>query len=136
MLCFIKAPFKPINELGEYVLESLLQRRVKRQVSDEIEFFHAYIPENEVELEVGFDDGFLVNLKASHRNQQVFYRLLLPNSEENVATFRMTTKDYPQVWTPMRSDKIHEPLGYLFSYYKQASSGQIPDSLVKYVGDN
>lgn len=123
LLCFIKAPLKPQNELGEFVLEGLLQRRVKRQVCDEVEFFHEYLPTNEVEVKAKFDDGFQFYLRALYKAHRVNYSLLLPDSTKNVATFSMTAKNSPNVWTPGGSGTISEPLQYLFdNYIKQSSS--------------
>ena len=124
LLCFIKAPLKPTNELGEFVLESLLQRRVKRGVSDEIEFFHEYLPENEVDFKVEFDDKFKLHFKASFQRQQVLYSYLSPDPEKPVATFSMTAKEVPNVNVPGRSSaRTSETLSFLF----QAYGGGRPD---------
>lgn len=134
LLCFIKAPLKPQNELGEYVLESLLQRRVKRQVPAEVEFFHEYLPENQVEVKAKFDDGFQFYLRALYKAHRVNYNLLLPDSTKNVATFSMAAKNSPNMWIPGRSGTISEPLQYLFdNYRKQPSSEFLPQW--QYVND-
>jgi len=134
LLCFIKAPLKPTNELGEFVLESLLQRRVEREVSDEIEFFHEYLAENEVEVRVTFDDGVALHLKALHQDRDVLYSLLLPGSADEVARFRMAADGNPHVWTPRRSGTFNNPLLELSICYR---TGPLPDkaNLWDYAGD-
>ena len=130
LLCFIKAPLKTRNELGEFVLESLLQRRVKRDVSAEIEFFHDYLPENEIDITAEFNDGFQLHFKAIHQNQRVVYTLLSPFSADVLATFSMTAKDFPSIQTNRSSGKPSDSLLFLFQAYSGTSAS---DALATYV---
>lgn len=123
LLYFIKAPFKPQNELQEFVLESLLQRRTKRALPTETEFFHNYSQENEVDFRAEFSDRFQLHFKAVHQNRQVVYQLLHPSSKEVVATFSMRTSNTPHVRASGSStSSVSDPLRFLLNAYSGISS--------------
>jgi len=122
LLCFIKAPLNPRNKLEEFVLTSLLQRRVERKVPAEVEFFYEYLPKNEFRAEAKFIDGIDYHLTASYRNQLINYSLWLPHSDRYVATFSMHANGDPRVQTASGSSgTVPEPLQYLFGAYKTKS---------------
>lgn len=123
LIYFIKAPFKPQNELQEFVLESLLQRRTKRALPTETEFFHNYSQENEVDFRAEFSDRFQLHFKAVHQNRQVVYQLLHPSSKEVVATFSMRTSNTPHVRASGSStSSVSDPLRFLLNAYNGISS--------------
>ncbi len=57
LLCVIKAALEYRNHLGENVLASLLDRRVRRNAPNEIAFFHNYLPGSTIDFVAEFDDG-------------------------------------------------------------------------------
>jgi hypothetical protein len=97
LLCFIRAPFNPRNELGEFVLESLLQRRVKRELSAEIEFFHNYLPEKTIEVDAKFDNNEHLLIRAGPVDSEIAYSILSPDNRQQVATLSMTSTNFPRV---------------------------------------
>ena len=125
LLYFIKAPLKPQNELGEYVLESLLQRRIKRNVPTEIEFFHEYRPENTIDFTAKFDEKFELHFTAFSQQRNVVYSYWGSDPENPVAIFSMTVKSPPNIVTRRGSGLPNEPLQFLF----QAYSGAAPDDI-------
>lgn len=135
LLCFIKAPFKPSNEFGEFVLESLLQRRIRRNVSAEIEFFREYLPKNEIEVEAKFDNEAKLNLTAHHERRRIRYNLLSPDSRKLITTFSMNTKGMPNIQAARSSGTPTEPLEFLFQAYKERPSTDMID-IWTYVNKN
>lgn len=135
LLCFIKAPFKPRNEFGEFVLESLLQRRIRRDVSAEIEFFHEYLPKSEIDVEAKFDNEAKLNLTAHHERRRIRYSLLLPDSRKLIATFSMTTKEVPSIRSLGSSGQTTEPLQFLFQSFRDRPHADRLD-LWAYVNNN
>lgn len=135
LLCFIKAPFKPTNEFGEFVLESLLQRRIRRNVSAEIEFFREYLPKNEIDVEAKFDNEAKLNLTAHHERRRIRYSLLSPDSRKLIATFSMTTKEMPSIQSLRSSGQTSEPLRFLFQSFRDRPSADMMD-IWAYVNNN
>lgn len=119
MLCFIKAPLKPKTVLNDFELESLLQRRVRRTVPTEIEFFHRYQPENQVDFEAEFHDGFKLVFKAICQDRGINYLLYHPNREEPVVVFSTALKGASNTWVMGGGGAVADPLLYVLSRFEQ-----------------
>lgn len=125
-LCFFKASLVPKNAFGEQVLESLLQRRVKRQVLDDTEFFHNYLPENEVAFEAIFEDNFKAHFKAKKLTNGIFYSYVVPTSDEPVATMLIRFQEPYYVEVGSHRGNITEPLEFIIDTYKRSSPNMSP----------
>jgi AAA15 family ATPase/GTPase/5S rRNA maturation endonuclease (ribonuclease M5) len=118
---FFKAPLKRTDDFGENVLSVLLQRRVHRQVPAEIEFFHNYMPENEIQFRVDFEEPPPIIFRAQHRKQTIRFMMLYPDSESSfkvIATFELNAKsDNTYVTAHSGTDVVADPLEYLQERY-------------------
>jgi len=123
LLCFIKAPLKPKDVLNEFVLSSLLQRRVKRELPAEVEFFHEYLPENHVNIEAKFVDGFPLHFAAIYEDSGIRYYLLFTDSsgeKDILARFFMTARGDPIVEIFGEDmGTFHQPLQFLLEHARK-----------------
>ena len=124
LLCFFKAPLKPRNELGEFVLESLLQRRVRRAVPTEIEFFYEYLPQNIVNFKVEFDNRSGIYFNATlNNNRWIRYDLFEQEHQVGIAKFEMPLNTVPNVESQGSSSRAEQPLDFLFEQWDRFKPG-------------
>lgn len=126
LLCFIRAPLNPFDDFNEPILNSLLHRRVKREVLTEIEFFHHYLPENEVEFLAEFEKGSPLYFKAKYSETNIQFIMLVPASNISIATFFLRQGIAPQVATPFGTDTVRNPINYINESYERVKINSVP----------
>jgi len=81
-LCFNKAAFEPADALNHSVLENLLQRRVRRQVTSFDEFFYRYNIGDSIISNVLFESGRMVSIKSVFYGGNIRFELITQTNKK------------------------------------------------------
>jgi len=140
-LSFAKVPFKPTDELGRFVLDQLLNRRVQRTPPSLEELIFNYKTKDKISLGFSFDTKEPISMEATCNERWIDYSIRCPLQDEIITAvsfrnFLGNRESHLQVLYGERvSESTMEPIAHL---QKRVEQEIVPDRepLRKYLVDN